>query len=96
MAGGLVSVMATDLPHDESSIDRRGLTIGVVVGIPAAIGAGALMATARSFFDTTNAALVLMIVVVAVAALGGRVAGVVTGLPPLPRSTSSTPSRTCQ
>ena len=57
-----------------------GLTIGVVVGIPAAVGVGALMATVRSFFGTTNAALVLMIVVVAVAALGGRVAGIVTAL----------------
>jgi hypothetical protein len=61
-------------------IDRTGVTIGVVVGIPAAVGIGALMATVRSFFDTTNAALVLMIVVVAVAALGGRVAGIITAL----------------
>ena len=38
------------------------------------------MAAFRAIFDTTNAALVLMIVVVAVAALGGRVAGVVTAL----------------
>jgi Domain of unknown function (DUF4118) len=59
---------------------RDGLTIGVVVGIPAAVGIAALMATVRSFFGTTNAALVLMIVVVAVAALGGRLAGIVTAL----------------
>jgi K+-sensing histidine kinase KdpD len=56
------------------------VTIGVVVGIPAAVGVGALMATARSFFDAANAALVLMIVVVAVAALGGRLAGIITAL----------------
>ena len=66
--------------HAESTIDTTGLTIGVVVGVPAAVGVAALMATARSFFGTTNAALVLMIVVVAVAALGGRVAGIVTAL----------------
>ena len=61
-------------------VDRWGLLIGVAVGIPATVAAGAVMATARTFFDTTNAALVLVIVVVAVAALGGRTAGVVTAL----------------
>ena len=60
--------------------DRRGLLIGVAVGLPSTVAIGATMATARSFFDTTNAALVLIIVVVAVAALGGRTAGVVTAL----------------
>ncbi|MET0324051.1 MAG: DUF4118 domain-containing protein [Ilumatobacteraceae bacterium] len=54
--------------------------IGAAVGVPAAIGVGALMAVLRPLFDTTNAALVLMIVVVAVAALGGRAAGIVTAL----------------
>ena len=62
------------------TIDTHGLTIGIVVGIPAAVGVAALMATVRSFFGTTNAALVLMIVVVAVATLGGRVAGIITAL----------------
>ena len=62
------------------AVDRDGLLIGVVVGIPAAVAAGAVMALSRSVFDTTNAALVLMIVVVAVAALGGRTAGIVTAL----------------
>jgi hypothetical protein len=57
-----------------------GLTIGLAVGVPAAIGVGAFLALFRSIFDATNAALVLMIVVVAVAALGGRAAGVVTSL----------------
>jgi hypothetical protein len=63
-----------------ATVSEREWTIGVVVGIPAAVGIGALMATVRSFFGTTNAALVLMIVVVAVAALGGRVAGIITAL----------------
>ena len=62
--------------HAESTFDATGLTVGV----PAAVGVAALMATARSFFGTTNAALVLVIVVVAVAALGGRVVGIVTAL----------------
>ncbi|MET0578904.1 MAG: DUF4118 domain-containing protein, partial [Ilumatobacteraceae bacterium] len=56
------------------------MVIGAAVGVPAAIGVGALMAVLRPLFDTTNAALVLMIVVVAVAALGGRAAGIVTAL----------------
>ena len=60
--------------------DGRGLLVGVAVGLPSTVAIGAAMATARSFFDTTNAALVLTIVVVAVAALGGRPAGVITAL----------------
>ncbi len=36
------------------------------------------MAVFRPLFDTTNAALVLMIVVVAIAAIGGRAAGIIT------------------
>jgi Domain of unknown function (DUF4118) len=59
---------------------RSSLTIGIVVGVPAAIGVGAVLAVFRPLFDSTNAALVLMIVVVAVAALGGRAAGIVTAL----------------
>jgi K+-sensing histidine kinase KdpD len=64
----------------ESGIDRTGLLIGLAVGVPAAIGAGAFLALFRDAVNTTNAALALMIVVVAVAALGGRAAGVVTAL----------------
>jgi len=56
------------------------LTIGIAFGVPAAIGVGAFLALFRSVFDATNAALVLMIVVVAVAAIGGRPAGIVTAL----------------
>jgi Domain of unknown function (DUF4118) len=59
---------------------RSSLTIGVAVGVPAAVAVGAFLALFRSVFDATNAALVLMIVVVAVAALGGRAAGIVTSL----------------
>jgi K+-sensing histidine kinase KdpD len=60
--------------------DRDGVVIGVAVGIPAAIGTAAFLALARGVFDQTNAALILMIVVVAVAAIGGRTAGVITAL----------------
>ncbi len=61
-------------------IDTTGIVIGVTVGIPAAIGTAALLALARGVFDQTNAALILMIVVVAVAAIGGRTAGMITAL----------------
>jgi K+-sensing histidine kinase KdpD len=64
----------------EPTIDPTSLTIGVAVGIPAAVGVGAVLALARGVFDQTNSALILMIVVVAVAALGGRAAGVITAL----------------
>jgi hypothetical protein len=64
----------------EPAIDPTGLVIGVAVGIPAAVGVGAVLALARGVFGQTNAALILMIVVVAVAALGGRTAGVITAL----------------
>ena len=67
-------------PPREPAIDPTGLVIGVAVGIPAAVGTGAVLALARGVFDQTNAALILMIVVVAVAALGGRAAGVITAL----------------
>ena len=59
---------------------RTSLTIGIALGVPAAVGVGAFLALFRSIFDATNAALVLMIVVVAVAAIGGRAAGIVTAL----------------
>lgn len=62
------------------TVDTRGVTIGVVVGVPAAVAIGAVLATMRSLFDETNAALVLMVVVVAVAWIGGRAAGIVTAL----------------
>jgi hypothetical protein len=69
---------ALDPPMRESAIDPTGLVIGVGVGIPTAVAVGAVLALARDVFDQTNAALILMIVVVAVAAVGGRAAGVIT------------------
>jgi K+-sensing histidine kinase KdpD len=69
---------STAAPRPESGIDPTGLVIGVAVGIPAAVGTGAVLALARDVFDQTASALILMIVVVAVAALGGRAAGVIT------------------
>jgi len=64
----------------EPTVDSRGLWIGAAVGLPAAIGLGAVLAVFRPLFDATSAALGLMIVVVAMAALGGRAAGIVTAL----------------
>jgi hypothetical protein len=73
--------MAHEHPADRSDPSsaelRTGLTIGMTVGVPAAVVVGAVLALFRSVFDPTNAALVLMIVVVGVAALGGRAAGTV-------------------
>ena len=70
----------TEQSTPQPTIDGPGLVIGLAVGVPATVAVGAVMALMRGFFDTTNAALVLMIVVVAVAALGGRTAGVITAL----------------
>jgi K+-sensing histidine kinase KdpD len=75
MADGTTGRFEIDAPEL-----RAGITIGVAVGVPAAVGVGAFLALFRSLFDATNAALVLMIVVVAVAALGGPAAGIVTSL----------------
>ncbi len=72
--------MATTTAAPQPGIDPTGLVIGVAVGIPAAVGVGALLALDRDLFDQPNAAMILMVVVVAVAALGGRAAGVITAL----------------
>ncbi len=77
--------MATGIADDRLTVDdraglRSSLTIGIAVGVPAAVAVGAVLTLFRSVFDPTNAALVLMIVVVAVSAMGGRAAGVVTSL----------------
>jgi hypothetical protein len=77
--GGSIDAVLPTEPRTPT-VDTRGLTIGFVVGVPATVAAGAVLATMRSLFDETNAALVLMIVVVAVAMLGGRAAGIVTAL----------------
>ena len=67
-------------PAQPEGIDRTGLLIGCAVGVPAAILVGALVGIPRSLINSTNAALILMIVVVAVAAIGGRAAGILTAL----------------
>ncbi len=73
--------MATpEVPTQPDGIDRTGLMIGCAVGVPAAIVVGALIGIPRSLINSTNAALILMIVVVAVAAVGGRAAGIITAL----------------
>ena len=56
--------MTNDSDRRLPTVDNAGMVIGLAVGVPAAIGVGALMAVFRPLFDTTNAALVLMIVVV--------------------------------
>ncbi len=72
--------MSNALERPRPTVDTTSMAIGAMVGVPLAVGVGAVMAMFRSFFNTTNAALVLMVVVVAVAAFGGRAAGIVTAL----------------
>jgi hypothetical protein len=79
-SASLPDVAPLDPSPREPAIDSTGLVIGVGVGIPLAVSVGAVLALARGVFDQTNAALILTIVVVAVAALGGRTAGVITAL----------------
>ena len=64
----------------QPAIDGYGALIGLAVGLPVVVAVGALMATARPLFSSTNAALVLMIVVVVMAVIGGRTAGIITAL----------------
>jgi hypothetical protein len=56
--------MALEPARAEGGVDTTGSMVGVVVGVPAADAAVAVMAAFRPLFDGTNAALVLMIVVV--------------------------------
>src|SRR3954447_18954876 len=83
-AGGSLDAVTAEIAGGRPVVDnsdlRSGLTIGIALGVPAAVGVGAFLGLFRSVFDTANAALVLMIVVVAVAAIGGRAAGVVASL----------------
>ena len=76
--------MDNEIPRRRTPFDdaerRASLTIGAGVGVPAAVGIGAVLALCRSVLDPTNAALILMMVVVAVAAIGGRAAGIITSL----------------
>jgi hypothetical protein len=64
----------TDRPVQRPAVDGAGLVIGVAVGRPGTVAAGALMLS-RLLFGTTNAALLLMLEVAIVAAVGGRIAG---------------------
>lgn len=60
--------------------DAGGVTIGLAVGAPAAIAVGAVLTTFRWAVNSVNTALIFMILVVAVAALGGRAAGAITAV----------------
>ena len=70
-----------DLIHAGRAIaDAGGVTIGVAIGAPAAIAVGAILTSARWAVNSVNTALIFMVLVVAVAALGGRAAGAITAV----------------
>ena len=70
-----------DLIHAGRAIaDAGGITIGMTIGAPAAITVGAILTTTRWGVNSVNTALVFMVLVVAVAALGGRTAGAITAV----------------
>ena len=70
-----------DLIHAGRSIaDAGGITIGMTIGLPAAIVVGAILTSTRWAVNSANTALVFMVLVVAVAALGGRAAGAITAV----------------
>ena len=70
-----------DLIHAGRAVaDAGGVTIGVAVGAPAAIAVGAILTSARWAINSVNTALIFMVLVVAVAALGGRAAGAITAV----------------
>ena len=70
-----------DLIHAGRAVaDAGGVTIGVAVGAPAAIAVGAILTSTRWAVNSVNTALVFMVLVVAVAALGGRAAGAITAV----------------
>jgi hypothetical protein len=60
--------------------DAGGVTIGFAVGTPAALALGAGLTSFRWAVNSVNTALIFMMLVVAVAALGGRAAGVITAM----------------
>ncbi len=68
------------LPAARTISQAGGGTIGMVIGVPAAVTVGAVLTSLRWAFNSVNAALVFMILVVAVAAIGGRAAGVITAV----------------
>ena len=70
-----------DLIHAGRAIaDAGGVTIGMAIGAPAAIAVGAILTSARWAVNSVNTALIFMVLVVAVAALGGRAAGAITAV----------------
>jgi K+-sensing histidine kinase KdpD len=70
-----------DLIHAGRSISGAGgLTIGLAIGTPCAMAIGAIVANARWAVNGVNSALILMLLVVAIAALGGRLAGTITAI----------------
>ena len=65
-----------DLIHVGRAIaDAGGITIGVAIGAPAAITVGAMLTSTRWAINSVNTALIFMVLVVAVAALGGAPRG---------------------
>ena len=75
--------MSMSASHLERSIGVSTADDGGIVvpaGAIAAIGVAAALTSVRSQVGQTNAALVLVVVIVAAAALGGRIAGIVTAL----------------
>ena len=60
--------------------DADGVTIGLAIGAPAAIVVGASLTSVRWAVNSVNTALIFMVLVVAVAALGGRAAGAITAV----------------
>ena len=70
-----------DLIHAGRAVaDAGGVTIGVAIGAPAAIAVGAILTSVRWAVNSVNTALIFMVLVVAVAALGGRAAGAITAV----------------
>jgi Domain of unknown function (DUF4118) len=70
-----------DLIHAGRAVaDTGGITIGMTIGAPAAIAVGASLTTVRWAVNSVNTALIFMVLVVAVAALGGRAAGAITAV----------------
>ncbi len=70
-----------DLIHVGRAVaDAGGVTIGLAIGAPAAIAVGASLTSVRWAVNSVNTALIFMVLVVGVAALGGRAAGAITAV----------------
>ncbi len=66
LRGASVAPVTDHSNQGPQPIDRTALLMGVAVGVPVTIAVGAVMAVFRSLFNTTNAALLLVIVALAV------------------------------